>query len=209
VIGRNPTRPESFLVHLGAGDWRKVVEAAARSAEALVPQLVEDAEVDRLVARIARTDRDLSREVEEAVLGLAASVLERAAVLGFALARTWPTAPDELDGWPRRALAFAEADSETDRVRTLGLLARPSGETAGDVIRESGDRVDGAEADRVGMVDLGVGDLIGPDWVSATAWPPDLTAPEGTRRVKQWCRRAYEHAGSLALDGGPRAPGAR
>jgi hypothetical protein len=46
---------------------------------------------------------------------------------------------------------------------------------------------------------------IGVDWVAVEAWPADLTGAEGTRRVKQWCRRAYEHAGSLAHDGGTRA----
>ena len=53
---------------------------------------------------------------------------------------------------------------------------------------------------RSGLRDLGVGDHVGPEWVSVEAWPHDLTKPEGTRRVKHWCRRAYEHAGSLPLD---------
>jgi hypothetical protein len=37
---------------------------------------------------------------------------------------------------------------------------------------------------RVGMVDLGFGDLVAPEWISAAAPPPDLTKPEGARRVE-------------------------
>ncbi len=39
---------------------------------------------------------------------------------------------------------------------------------------------------------------IGPDWVAADAWLTDVPRREGTERIREWCRWAYEHAGYLA-----------
>lgn len=39
---------------------------------------------------------------------------------------------------------------------------------------------------------------IGPQWLSADAWLPDVPRREGTARMREWCRWAYAHAGQLA-----------
>ncbi len=39
---------------------------------------------------------------------------------------------------------------------------------------------------------------IGPDWVVADAWLADVPRREGTERIREWCRWAYDYAGQLA-----------
>ncbi len=39
---------------------------------------------------------------------------------------------------------------------------------------------------------------VGPEWVAADAWLTDVPRREGTERLREWCRWAYEHAEQLA-----------
>jgi hypothetical protein len=43
---------------------------------------------------------------------------------------------------------------------------------------------------------------VGKEWISANAWLPNLASQEGTARVREWCRWAYEHAARLGGRGG-------
>lgn len=139
MIGRGGYA-KSVWSHMGEmhdTDWQAMVEAAAFAAEELVPQLPEDLAVEALIARVRPADPALADRLDDGAANLTARVFADAAVIGFALARTWPARIEDLEQWPRRALAYgglaiaAAAATSTDD-ETFAAVIAPTGFDATD-----------------------------------------------------------------------------
>ena len=59
----------------------------------------------------------LGLRVEELVNDVVTTALEFDSLFGFALARTWPSGFEELDGWPTRAWILAGFDGGSAQVQ--------------------------------------------------------------------------------------------
>lgn len=138
------------LAEIVDNDWQSVVKAGGSAAGQLADLTDRQG---RLWARSmaatltnlaeAGVDKSLVDDVDVAAYDLLMSTFDRAIVLGYSLARTWPTSLDQLAHWPQHAVDFTDTDIEADRFNTLKAIASPrstppSGETVGDVIRRSG-----------------------------------------------------------------------
>lgn len=85
--------------------WQTLVSTAASQA------LADDwtrafAPMDTLVLQLRENDTRTALAIDSAAGRLATTLSDRAALIGFALARCWPATPEELDGWAERAREY-------------------------------------------------------------------------------------------------------
>jgi hypothetical protein len=91
-------------------DWRDVVKAAAAAAEAAVEAPPSREQLLALIRQHSAAPEQPSRgwvDWDGELNDYAVALFDDAVLLGFALARTWPTSPEGMAEWPLRALAHA------------------------------------------------------------------------------------------------------
>src|SRR5581483_5875311 len=97
-------RPVSTLYFMGEhqpSDWQGVVASAARALWVASPVYrAASEEATAIAERVAKTDRETAGQIDYRLAGIhLGAALELGALIGFALARTWPAQPEDLDGW--------------------------------------------------------------------------------------------------------------
>jgi hypothetical protein len=96
-------------------DWRDVVLSAASAADAAVERAPGREKLLALIVQHSAAPKRPSRgwvDWDGEVNDYSVELFDRAVLLGFALARTWPTSPEGMAEWPIRALEHAELIDE-------------------------------------------------------------------------------------------------
>ena len=128
------TVPSTFAAwsELEPLEWRSAVWAVVDQLYPHAPEVLA-AEAQRQELFATALDPVLRDDLDGSVREVINSASQAAAVLGFALARTWPAQPEDLPAWAERAWDYAALHrpilTREDAI-TRGVLPRGTRETA-------------------------------------------------------------------------------
>lgn len=93
------------------GDWRRALVWLA--TDYCGPRIPRD-QIEEHIQALLRRDRPIGSKLDLAIGDVLGDTLEKAALFGFALARTWPPTFEGLEDWADRAWEYAGLNKPAD-----------------------------------------------------------------------------------------------